>query len=216
MPPSRTTKRTVSSFEPFSLIFHIIYLKVNSRVSFDEFLAIKKADFMYKCKYDPEIIYEYSLHHLNPNNPADYMRMPENVIETATYKQDALDQYHTEVQRALINKELFKKVDALEYFGDHMDYGRGPKFAPKHNAYTPAPTIMPIPKFVNYDKEDYLGEDFTYRTRGNHTPSPMIQPSTLKPTPYEPMLPEHEDPFLSYHQGRRRAMRKWSRYRTTN
>lgn len=74
---------------------------------------------------------------------------------------------------------------------------------------------MPIPKFRNYDKEDYVGKDFTYRTRDTHTASPMTQPNTLKPTPYEPMLPEHEDPFLRFHQGRRRAMHKWSRYRTT-
>lgn len=45
---------------------------------------------MYKCKYDPEVIYEYGLHRLDPNDPADFTRMPENVIETEEYRQDAL------------------------------------------------------------------------------------------------------------------------------
>lgn len=90
-------------------------------------------------------------------------------------------------------------MDALELFGEFQDFGRGVKWAPKHNVYTPAPTIMPIPKFRDYDKEDYLGTDFTYRTRENHTVSPLIEPNTLKPTPFEPMLGEVDDPAMTLH-----------------
>jgi hypothetical protein len=58
---------------------------------------------------------------------------------------------------------------------------------PTHNIYVPTTnTLMPIPKFRDYDKEDQIGADFTYRTRENHTPSVTTQPSTLKPSPLSP------------------------------
>jgi|TARA_B110000285_G_C15135933_1_gene626901 hypothetical protein len=58
---------------------------------------------------------------------------------------------------------------------------------PTHNIYVPTKnTLMPIPKFRDYDKEDQVGGDFTYRNRENHSPSSLTQPSTLKPHPLSP------------------------------
>lgn len=106
-------------------------------------------------------------------------------------------------------------MDALEYFGDYEDWGRGGKFIPKHNAYTPAPTIMPIPKFEDYETEDDYGKSFTYRTKeNNYTSSPLIKPDTMKPTPFEPKLPKEEDPFFLNHWERRRyKLDKWTKKR---
>jgi hypothetical protein len=36
-----------------------------------------------------------------------------------------------------MNKKWFTKVEALEKFMDFFNYGRGPKFIPKHNMYMP-------------------------------------------------------------------------------
>ena len=45
-------------------------------------------------------------------------------------------------------------------------------------------TIMPRPKFRDYNKEDETGSDFTYRTKDSHTPTSTETPSTLKPHPF--------------------------------
>ena len=49
------------------------------------------------------------------------------------------------------------------------------KSMPQHNIYIPVSnTIMPRPKFRDYDKEDEEGKDFTYRTPNMHTVQPGI------------------------------------------
>jgi len=59
------------------------------------------------------------------------------------------------VQTRLLNKQWFKKVDALEEFTNYWSYGRGLGSMPSHNIYVPvAQTIMPRPKFSDYSKED--------------------------------------------------------------
>lgn len=48
---------------------------------------------------------------------------------------------------------------------------------------------MPKPKFRDYNKEDQVGEDFTYRTRESHTHNrAKVAMSTLKPSPFSPAL----------------------------
>jgi len=64
-------------------------------VSFDEFLAMKKADFLYKTKYDPSVIYEFGLHMLDPEDPDDFESLPENVVESEMFKEDGLEEYHS-------------------------------------------------------------------------------------------------------------------------
>lgn len=187
---------------------------VNARVTFDEFLAIKKAHWLYQCKYDPETIYTYGLHTLDPRNPNHHGRLPETVVASEEFKDQTRQEYLALVQENLVARQWFKKVDALEYFGDYEDWGRGVKWVPKHNAYTPAPTIMPIPKFEDYDKADELGKAFSYRTADSHTPSPLVQPRTMKPLPFEPPLPTWENPFFEHHNQRRMyKIDKWRRDR---
>lgn len=84
---------------------------------------------------------------LNSNNARVWEKLPENIVNGDEYKERAYHEYVSLVQTHLIDKELFKKVHALEYFINMEDWGRGVKFNPKHNVYTPAPTIMPRPKF---------------------------------------------------------------------
>jgi len=45
---------------------------INSQCTFDEFMAIRKSDFLYKCKYDSLTIYENGLNDINPENPKHY------------------------------------------------------------------------------------------------------------------------------------------------
>ena len=79
---------------------------------------------------------------------------------------------------------------------DFFNYGRCPKFIPRHNMYMPVQhTIMPRPKFRDYNKEDETGKDFTYRTKDRHTPASTELPSTLKPHPFSPFPKRNEDTY---------------------
>lgn len=87
---------------------------------------------------------------------------------------------------------------------------------PMHNIYVPVlQTIMPKPKFRDYNKEDQIGEDFTYRTRESHTHvRAKIAPSTIKPSPFSPPLQHNanaksELAHLLYEQ----PGHKWNKYR---
>ena len=66
---------------------------MNSKVSFDEFLAMKKAEVLYVCKYDPQVIYEHGFHSVDPEDPKDFYKIPENVVETEEFREEALGQY---------------------------------------------------------------------------------------------------------------------------
>lgn len=72
---------------------------------------------------------------------------PENHVETEEFLQETLEIYSNQINQYLVRRETFSMVAGLEFFGDYYDYGRGPKYIPKHNSYVPAPTILPIPKF---------------------------------------------------------------------
>jgi hypothetical protein len=48
-------------------------------------MAIRKSDFLYKCKYDGFTIYENQLNDLNLNNPKHYNKNPENYVETEDF-----------------------------------------------------------------------------------------------------------------------------------
>jgi len=48
-------------------------------------MAIRKSDFLYKCKYDGNTIYQNQLNDVNPNNPKHYSRNPENYVETEDF-----------------------------------------------------------------------------------------------------------------------------------
>lgn len=65
---------------------------------------------------------------------------------------------------------------------------------PTHNIYVPVThTIMPRPKLRDYDKEDQLGTDFTYRTRESHTHArAKVAPNTLKPVGFSPIVESNE------------------------
>jgi hypothetical protein len=82
-------------------------------------------------------------------------RLPERIIETEEFYQDTKKTYSEKVHDKLINREWFKKVDALEMFTNFWSYGRGLHAMPTHNIYVPVTqTIMPKPKFRDYNKED--------------------------------------------------------------
>jgi len=93
---------------------------------------------------------------------------------------------------------------------------------PTHNIYVPVTqTIMPKPRFRDYNKEDQIGEDFTYRTRESHTHNrAKVAPSTLKPSPFSPPLQsdanarselaysKYEDPRKGFTKDRRLSKSK--------
>ena len=73
------------SIQLLSIIFNLFIFIVNSQCTFDEFMAIRKSDFLYKCKYDGFTIYENQLNDLNLNNPKHYNKNPENYVETEDF-----------------------------------------------------------------------------------------------------------------------------------
>lgn len=98
----------------------------------------------------------------------------------------AEDHFAEKSHELLMDKQYFKKVDALEMFTDYWSYGRSMKSMPMHNLYVPtAHTIMPRPKFKEYDIKDLVaGQSISHRTKDLHTPQPGSKniPNTLKPT----------------------------------
>jgi hypothetical protein len=85
-----------------------------------------------------------------------------------------------------MDKQYFKKVDALEMFTDYWTYGRSLKSMPMHNLYVPtAYTIMPRPKANQFDMHDLVaGQSLSHRTKDLHTPQAGSRnlPNTLKAT----------------------------------
>ena len=149
---------------------------MNSKCGFEFFFGIIKADFLYKCKYDPQYLFEQELFDADPEDPDDFDRIPENIIETESFRERAQEMYLQLVHNHLLDKQWFKKVDALECFSDFYEFGRGIKFAPTHNSYIPGPTVMKRPKFKDYERENFSGGDFAYRSDDTHTPSPLVLP----------------------------------------
>ena len=79
--------------------------------------------------------------------------------------------YQGEVHSKLINREWFKKVDALEQFTDYWSFGRGMNSMPSHNIYVPVShTIMPRPKLFDTSKDDQSGAAFSMKSSTNHSP----------------------------------------------
>lgn len=56
-------------------------------------MAIRKSDFLYKCKYDSLTIYDNNLQDMDPNNPEHYDMNPENHVETEEFLQETLQIY---------------------------------------------------------------------------------------------------------------------------
>lgn len=82
------------------------------------------------------------------------------------------------MNRRLIDKSYFTKVEALEMFTNFWSYGllkkKGFKDRPKHNVYTPPQMdIMPRPKFFRHNGEDVEGTDYSYRGKNFENVSPI-------------------------------------------
>ena len=115
-------------------------------------------------------------------------------------------------------KEWFTKVEAFEQFVDFETIGRlGKQYTPLHNAYIPVEyTVMPIPKFRNYDKEDQIGTDFTHRSREKHTHSAIIKPSTMRPSTLSPAPGSFRNLRAIYNDKKAHNVTKqhrWEKYR---
>ena len=134
---------------------------MNSQITFEEYFLLAKKAFLYECHYNPEVIYKYSLDEFSDNEESeegDSEFIPENVVECKEFEDDCKTTYATKVHEALMSKQWFKKVDALEMFTNFWSIGRGLHAMPLHNIYVPVTqTIMPKPKTSGYDKTDQIG-----------------------------------------------------------
>lgn len=144
--------------------------------------------------------------------------MPDKYVRSRDFRDETKEEYQENVRDALLERSYYTKVEALENFSDLYDMGRGPKHRPTANEYHHVPiTIMPRPKFRDMDKEDEIGDDFTYRNRDGTTVAPAILPmNTLKPQKFEPALPKRDAGYDIRNLDRNRTekhMRKWSKYR---
>ena len=118
------------------------------------------------------MVYEMGFQNLDPNDEEDQQLQIERIVRTPEFKDHIFTSYSEKVNSAMVEKRWFTKVEALEMFTLLDTLGKKKANMPMHNVYVPTKnTIMPIPKFRDYDKEDQVGNDFTYRTRDNHTPS---------------------------------------------
>jgi len=97
-------------------------------------------------------------------------RAPEVAAESPEFTEWCEQQYAGRVHDALLEKEWFTKVEALELFTNFWSFGRGISSIPETNVYIPVrQTILPRPKFRDMQDEDQEGKQFTYRTRESHT-----------------------------------------------
>ncbi len=152
--------------------------EMNSQATFDDYFKMAKSEFLYECRFNPELIYEEGLH-----NDPDGELSPEAIVESQHFHDTHMEEYAAMVHERLRNKEWFKKVDALENFTDLWSVGRGPSYwKPVHDYLPVRGTILPRPKFNNTRDDDKVGFEFTHRTHDSHTPNiGIIPPSTLKP-----------------------------------
>lgn len=139
-------------------------------------------------------------------------------MRSEEFRDEAKQEYHEAVRNALLDRSHYTKVEALENFTNLYEMGRGPVHRPTANEYLPMPiNILPRPKFRDMDKEDEIGDDFSYRNKDGTTVAPAIMPmSTLKPQKFEPELPKRDCGYDIQNIDRNRAhkhMRKWSKYR---
>lgn len=82
-------------------------------------------------------------------------RAPEVVAESSDFKEWCETEYSGRVHRALLDKEYFTKVEALEMFTNFWSFGRGVSSIPETNVYIPvSQTILPRPKFRDYYRQD--------------------------------------------------------------
>lgn len=65
---------------------------------------MKKANFLYQCKYDPSVIYEYGLQMLDANDEEDFEKLPENAVESDVFREDVLQEYHEHMQAKLLSR----------------------------------------------------------------------------------------------------------------
>ena len=112
--------------------------------------------------------------------------MPENFVDSQEFEDTVREEFNHEVHARLLNKEWFKKVDAIEMFCNFWTIGRSVGKAPPHNKYIPVShTIMPKPRLGPFSKDDQIGKEYRYRTPEMHTHHrARFMPDTLKPQPF--------------------------------
>ena len=93
----------------------------------------------------------------------------EEFIKSDAFVDEAKKQYVGHVQQALVDKEHFKLVDALEMTLDFWNYGQNLMHYPTANTYIPVRnTIMKKPNLLNEDDiDDELG--YQYNTEKDKT-----------------------------------------------
>jgi hypothetical protein len=80
---------------------------------------------------------------------------PERLVRRAEFKDFVFKEYSAKVNDALLGKKWFTKVEALEIFTNLWTLPKKKANMPTHNIYVPTHnTLMPLPKFRDYDKED--------------------------------------------------------------
>jgi len=173
--------------------------------------------FVYEATYNPHVVYSLGFSKLEAGNADDDQRQPERVVRTRAFKDFVFESYSGKVNQALLEKRWFTKVEALEIFTNLWTLPKKNANMPTHNIYVPtANTLMPIPKFRDYNKEDQVGNDFTYRTRDSHTPSVFSQPNTLKAHPLSPAPGSFKNMRAIYNDKRaynEQRKHKWSKDR---
>ena len=157
--------------------------EMNRPAEFHEFLAIQRQH-MIEESHTPEFEHQFRREVLNelnrknfrdPQKEGDYSINQEDLAEYKERKscidtveefvvsdlfiKDCRQRYSEKVQTALLEKETYKVVEALEETMDFWRVGRHMFHMPIHNVYIPVKnTIMKKPNLLNQDLEsDELG-----------------------------------------------------------
>lgn len=62
---------------------------INSPITFDEFLELKRKSFVYECNYNPVLYYKNGLDQLDIENEQDRMKMPEYIAQTDQFVEES-------------------------------------------------------------------------------------------------------------------------------
>lgn len=118
----------------------------------------------------------------------------EHIAQSPQFRAQVREEYHNKCAAALVDKEIYSLVEALEDFTDYWTLGITMRKMPLHGAYIPVRTnIMTRPKFRNYDLDDELGKEHSYLTKDNHNIQPgFTEASTVRPVGMKPKL-RHSD-----------------------
>jgi hypothetical protein len=71
----------------------LYFCLVNTPIDFDEFYLLYKTSFIYECRHNPMIHYEYGFNDIDATDMDDYQRSPEILVESERFREMAEEHF---------------------------------------------------------------------------------------------------------------------------